>query len=79
MLPSTGSVAGTSEEIDECDSNAEYDAEGQLKLDFDSGAEYPGMETLQILAYHTGRAQVRRGLLQDKSNREGQDSDSDPS
>ena len=69
MLPSAGPVAGTSEEAEELGSNDDYDSEGQLKVDFESQAEYPEVETLQILAYHTGTAQVRRDLLKDKSNR----------
>jgi len=38
-------------------------------LGFEDDAEYSESETLQILAYHTGRAQVRRDLLKDRTNR----------
>ena len=57
------------EEEEEYESNEDFDSEGQLILDFEDDAEYSESEALQILAYHTGRAQVRRDLLKDKTNR----------
>ena len=72
LVPSNASLSTSqpdSEQSIELLSNSDYDAEGQLKLGFESDKEYSETEALQILAYHTGRAQVRRDLLQDKSNR----------
>ena len=69
MVPSTASLSADSEQSADLLSNSDYDAEGQLKLGFESDKEYSEGEALQILAYHTGRAQVRRDLLQDKTNR----------
>ena len=53
---------------EEYESNEDVDSEGHLILDFDDDSEYSESEALQILAYHTGQAQVRRDLLQDKTN-----------
>ena len=72
MVPSNASLSTSqadSEQSADLQSNSDFDAEGQLKLDFESEKEYSEGETLQILAYHTGRAQVRRDLFQDKTNR----------
>ena len=57
------------EDEEEYESNDDYDSEGQFILDFEDDAEYSESETLQILAYHTGRAQVRREIYKDKTNR----------
>ena len=72
MVPSNASLSTSqadSEQSVDLLSNSDYNAEGRLKLGFESDKEYSETEALQILAYHTGRAQVRRDLLQDKSNR----------
>ena len=72
MVPSNASLSTSqadSEQSADFLSNSDYDAEGQLKLGFESDKEYSEGEALQILAYHTGRVQVRRDLLQDKTNR----------
>ena len=68
LVPSNASLSTSqpdSEQDIELLSNSDYDAEGQLKFGFESDKEYSETEALQILAYHTGRAQVRRNLLQD--------------
>ena len=72
MVPSNASLSTSqadSEHSVDFQSNSDFDAEGQLKLDFESEKEYSEGESLQILAYHTGRAQVRREPLQDKTKR----------
>ena len=72
MVPSNTALSASqadSEDTADLQSNSDFDAEGQLKLDIEREKEYSEGESLQILAYHTGRAQVRRDLLQDKRNR----------
>ena len=59
----------TTQEEEEHESHEDFDSEGQLILDFEDDAEYSEPETLQILAYRTGRAQVRRDLVKDKTKR----------
>ena len=65
--PTTAEASG--ELLLDLESNSDFDAEGQLRLDFESDAEYDEPETLQIMAFHSGRAQVRRDLNQNRTDR----------
>ena len=67
--PSLSTSQGDSEGNADLQSNSEFDAEGQLKLDFDSDNEYLEGESLYTLAFHTGRAQVRRYFCRTRPTR----------